>query len=357
MTRLVYRRAAAVSIGLALGLFLLLAASSAWAQPTHRHSPDTVLVRFAPGTPPFEQALAHALAGARPRKSFTIVEGLHVVRLPPGMPVKTALDAYRRHPAVLYAEPNWIVEHQATPNDPHFGELWGLNNTGQSGGVPDADIDAVEAWSITTGSSDVVVAVIDTGVDYNHQDLSGNMYRNARDCNANGVDDDGNGRIDDCFGIDTVNNDSDPMDDAGHGTHVSGTIGALGNNGVGVVGVNWTVRIMACKFLDDFGSGTIDGAIDCLEYVKLMKDRGVNVVATNHSWSGGGFSQALYDAIEAHLQRGILFVAAAGNQTNDNDVTPRYPASYSLPNVLAVAATTRTDAIAGFSNFGRRTVH
>src|SRR2546425_2164133 len=257
----------------------------------------------------------------------------------------------------LYAEPDWIVEHQAAPNDPSFGSLWGLNNTGQSGGVPDADIDAVEAWNITTGSSDVVVAVIDSGVDYNHQDLSGNMYRSARDCVANGIDDDGNGVIDDCVGIDTVNNDSDPMDDAGHATHVSGTIGALGNNGVGVPAVNWTVRIRACKFLNASGSGTTGDAIDCLEYVKLMKDRGVNVVATNNSWGGGGFSQSLRDAIEAHLQRGILFIAAAGNNSSDNDVTPAYPAGYNLPNILAVAATTRTDALASFSNFGRRTVH
>ncbi|PYM93048.1 MAG: peptidase S8 [Candidatus Rokuibacteriota bacterium] len=352
------RRRAGVRVGLVLGVsFLLLGASSVAAQPLPRHAPDTVLVRFAPSTPPSEQALAHALVGARVLKSFTIVEGLHVVRLPPGMRVKAALEAYRRHPAVVYAEPDWIVERQTTPNDPSFGELWGLNNTGQSGGVPDADIDAVEAWNITTGSSDVVVAVIDTGVDYNHQDLSANMYRSARDCVINGIDDDGNGQIDDCFGIDTANNDSDPMDDHGHGTHVSGTIGAVGNNGVGVVGVNWTVRIMACKFLNASGSGTTSDAIDCLEYVKLMKDRGVNIVATNNSWGGGGFSQALLDAIEAHLQRGILFIAAAGNNSSDNDVTPAYPAGYNLPNILAVAATTRTDALASFSNFGRRTVH
>ncbi|PYN52004.1 MAG: hypothetical protein DMD94_23885 [Candidatus Rokuibacteriota bacterium] len=351
------RLAAVPLLGLLLLLSLLLPTLGVAAQTPPRYSPDTILVRFKASAPPAEQALAHAAIGARVYKSFTIVEDLHAVRLPRGMRIKDALRHYRRHPAVLYAEPDWIVEHQAAPNDPSFGSLWGLNNTGQSGGVPDADIDAVEAWNITTGSSDVVVAVIDTGVDYNHQDLSGNMYRSARDCVANGIDDDGNGVIDDCVGIDTANNDADPRDDAGHGTHVSGTIGALGNNGVGVAGVNWTVRIMACKFLDASGSGTIGDAIDCLEYVKLMKDRGVNVVATNNSWGGGGFSQSLLDAIEAHLQRGILFVVAAGNNASDNDVTPSYPAAYNLPNILAVAATTRTDALASFSNFGRRTVH
>src|SRR5437867_7705804 len=275
------------------------------------------------------------------------------------MRVKDAIEFYRRRPDVLYAEPNWIVDAQVVPSDPSFSSLWGLNNTGQNGGIPDADIDAPEAWDITTGSSDVVVAVIDTGIEYTHPDLAANMFRNELDCNSNGIDDDGNGLVDDCFGIDTANNDSNPMDDAnpGHGSHVAGTIGAVGNNAVGVVGVNWAIRLMACKFLGSTGSGTTADAIDCLEYVKLMKDRGVNIVATNNSWGGGGFSQALFDAIEAHRARGILFVVAAGNELSNNDTTPSYPASYSLSNILAVAATTRTDALASFSNFGRRAVH
>src|SRR5439155_6983308 len=175
--------------------------------------------------------------------------------------------------------------------------------------------------------------------------------------NSNGIDDAGNGQIDDCFGIDTLNNASNPLDDNDHGSHVAGTIGAVGNNGVGVVGVNWTVRLMACKFLNASGSGPTSDAIDCLEYVKLMKDRGVNIIATNNSWGGVGFSQALLDAIEAHRQRGILFIAAAGNSGLNNDFTPVYPANYYLPNVISVAATTRTDGQAFFSNFGRRTVH
>src|SRR2546425_4968054 len=187
------------------------------------------------------------------------------------------------------------------------------------------------------------------------------MFRNELDCNSNGIDDDGNAKGDDGSGIASANNDSNPMDDAnpGHGTHVSGTIGAVGNNAVGVVGVNWTVRLMACKFLGATGSGTTADAIDCLEYVKLMKDRGVNIVATSNSWGGGGFSQALFDAIEAHLHRGILFIAAAGNTNpgSNNDAKPFYPAAYYLPNIISVAATTRMDALASFSNFGRRTVH
>src|SRR3989441_4558242 len=344
---------------LLLLLSLLFPNASATAQPTPRHAPDTILVRFKASALPADQALVHALVGAHVYKSFRSVEGLQAVRIPPGMRVKDAIEFYRRRPDVLYAEPNWIVDAQVVPSDPSFSSLWGLNNTGQSGGIPDADIDAPEAWDITTGSSDVVVAVIDTGIDYTHPDLSANMFRNELDCNSNGIDDDGNGQVDDCFGIDTANNDSDPMDDANpsHGSHVAGTIGAIGNNALGVVGVNWTVRLIACKSLGATGSGTTADAIDCLEYVKLMKDRGVNIVATSNSWGGGGFSQALYDAIGAHLQRGILFIAAAGNAKSDNDTTPFYPAAYYLPNVTSVAATTRTDALASFSNFGRRTVH
>src|SRR2546422_8231930 len=346
---------------LLLLLWLLFPNASATAQPTPRHAPDTILVRFKASALPADQALVHALVGAHAYKSFRIVEGLQAVRIPPGMRVKDAIEFYRRRPDVLYAEPNWIVDAQVVPSDPSFSSLWGLNNTGQNGGIPDADIDAPEAWDITTGSSDVVVAVIDTGIDYTHPDLSANMFRNELDCNSNGIDDDGNGLVDDCFGIDTANNDSNPMDDAnpGHGSHVAGTIGAVGNNAVGVVGVNWTVRLMACKFLSATGSGSTADAIDCLEYVKLMKDRGVNIVATSNSWGGGGFSQALFDAIEAHLHRGILFIAAAGNANpgSNNDTKPFYPAAYYLPNVISVAATTRTDALASFSNFGRRTVH
>ncbi|MGB7220414.1 MAG: S8 family serine peptidase, partial [Vicinamibacterales bacterium] len=245
----------------------------------------------------------------------------------------------------------------AVPNDPQFGTLWGLRNTGQSGGTAGADIRATEAWNLTTGSSNVVVAVIDTGIDPFHQDLAANVFQNTADCNTNGVDDDGNGFVDDCNGIDTVNHDSYPFDDNGHGTHTAGTIGAVGNNSIGVVGVNWTVRLMACKFLDASGSGSSSNAIACLDYVALMKDRGVNIVASNNSWGGGGFSQALYDAIDAQRQRGILFIASAGNGSLDSDRTPQYPAGFSLPNVIAVAATTRTDGLASFSNYGKHTVH
>jgi subtilisin family serine protease len=319
--------------------------------------PNELIVRLADGGSAVKLAALLAKVGAVGVKNFETVDGLYVIALRPTMSVASASQLARQLEGVVYAEPNYIVKTQTVPNDPSFGTLWNLHNTGQDGGTPGADIHAPEAWDLKTGSSNVVVALLDTGIDYNHQDLAANMFRNEADCNTNGIDDDGNGSIDDCYGIDTANHDSDPFDDNGHGTHTAGIVGAAGNNGLGVVGVNWTVRLMPCKFLDNKGSGSTADAVTCLGYVARMKDLGVNIVATNNSWGGGGFSQALYDAIDAQRQRGILFIAAAGNSGSDNDATPTYPASYDLPNVIAVASTTRTDALSSFSNRGRRTVH
>jgi subtilisin family serine protease len=324
---------------------------------------DEIIVKFREGVDEYQKDLARFRVSGTRKKIFKVIHGLEVVKLSRGVSVKEAIDLLRQDPEVLYAEPNYILRTTTlTPNDTRFGEMWGLNNVGQSGGTPDADIDAPEAWDHTTGSSDVIVAVIDSGVDYNHPDLSANMFRNTADCNNNGIDDDGNGFVDDCFGIDTRNHDSDPMDDNNHGTHVAGTIGAVGNNNRGVVGINWNVQIMACKFVNASGSGTTDDAIDCLEYVKTMKDRGFNIIATSNSWGGGDFSQALADAIESQRQSGMLFITAAGNGNFfglglNNDQTPFYPCNYYLPNVICVASTTRTDGRSSFSNYGRRTVH
>jgi len=327
-------------------------------------APAELLVRFRSDASKAAINQVHSALGARVLRTFQIVPNLQLVRVPAG--VAEARELYEKDPTVLYAEPNYVyrIAQQATltPDDSQFSQLWALHNTGQTGGTPDADIDAPEAWDISTGSSDVVVATIDSGVDYNHPDLADNVWRNTPECNGiPGIDDDHNGFVDDCYGVDMANNDSDPLDDHGHGTHVAGIIGARGNNSVGVVGVNWNVQIMACKFLNSSGSGFTSDAIRCLEYVKLMKDRGVNIVATNNSWGGGGYSQALYDAIAAHMSAGILFIAAAGNNGRDNDTSGVYPASYYLPNVIAVAATDHNDDLATFSsggsNYGAHTVH
>ncbi|HTF23719.1 MAG TPA: FG-GAP-like repeat-containing protein [Candidatus Limnocylindria bacterium] len=266
------------------------------------------------------------------------------------------MRAYRQNRNVLYAEPNYIYHALTTPNDPKFSQLWGLQNTGQNLGTAGADIHAPQAWSLSTGSSNVVVAMIDTGIDYNHEDLRANVWSNPTSYSAT-IDGVSINCAAGTHGFNAVKATCDPLDDNGHGTHVSGTIGAVGNNGIGVAGVNWSVQILACKFLDASGGGTLSDAITCLDFVKAMKDRGANIVATNNSWGGGGFSQALSDAIQAQQKDGILFIAAAGNDSSDNDLVPTYPSDYFLPNVISVAATTRFDWLADFSNTGAHTVH
>ena len=211
------------------------------------------------------------LKTAKVTKEYKLVHGLSLVELPPNITAGEALSVLNNTPGILYAEPNYKLKALSIPNDTRFSELWGMHNTGQSGGTPGADIDAPEAWDIATGSSDIIVAVIDTGVDYTHPDLAANMWVNQAELNGTaGVDDDGNGYVDDIYGYDFYNNDGDPKDDHYHGTHVAGTIGAVGNNGLGVAGVCWNVKIMALKFLNSGGSGYTDGAIECIQYAILM---------------------------------------------------------------------------------------
>ena len=327
-----------------------------------------LLVKFKGNVPQATIARLNEGVGAQVLREFGIVRGLYYIKMTP-RDFERALDEYGSSPYVEYVEPNYRVRALATPNDTEFDYLWGMHNTGQTGGTVDADIDAPIAWNTTTGSQDVVVAVIDTGVDYTHVDLATNMWRNSGEIPGNGLDDDGNGIVDDVHGLNVVGvayggpgcagkpTVGDPMDDQGHGTHCAGTIGAAGNNARGVVGVNWQVQIMAGKFLDAYGSGGMAGAVMCLEYVLGMKSRGVNVVATSNSWGGGPYSRALFDAIAAHQAAGILFIAAAGNDSSDNDGLPSYPGSYPIPNVISVAATDHNDNLASFSNYGRYSVH
>ena len=282
------------------------------------------------------------------------IDLLYAAELPEEIAQEDALAQLKRDPRVEYAEPNYIVKTFQTPpslpNDPLFPQLWGLHNTGQTGGATDADIDAPEAWGIMNASN-VIVGVIDTGVDYAHEDLLPNMWKNPGEVGGDGIDNDQNGFIDDVYGWDFANNDNDPMDDFGHGTHVAGTIGAAGTNSVGVVGVNWQAKIAAIKFLNAGGSGTIENAVKAVQYANLM-----GFPVTSNSWGGGGFSQALYDAIAATGQNGYLFVAAAGNSGANSDQFLMDPAAFDLPNIISVAATDHNDAKAGFSNYGLQSV-
>ncbi len=273
------------------------------------------------------------------RKAVTT--NLWRVRVPAGSSIETVLALHGGDAGVSIAEPNYIVRATATPNDPSYGSLWGMKK-----------IQADLAWDVQKGSAAVVVADIDTGVDYAHPDLAANMWRNPGEIAGNGMDDDGNGFADDVYGYDFVNTDADPMDDNGHGTHTAGTVGAVGNNGVGVVGVNWTVRIMALKFLSASGSGSTFDAVECTNYATRM---GAKVM--NNSWGGGGASSTLQAAIEDANAAGALFAAAAGNSKKNNDRFPYYPASYNVPNVIAVAASDSSDNLASFSSYGKTSVH
>lgn len=272
---------------------------------------------------------------------------------------------------VEWAEPNFRIElsdpsafrREAAyqddpaggPNDPQFGDQWALANLGQQGGKKDADIKALDAWKTTTGSEDVVVAVLDTGVDLNHADLSGNMW--FRPANLSPYNDPQLGRMNDIYGFDGTSDLPDPMDDNGHGTHCAGIIGAVGDNGEGIAGVNWRVKIMPLKFLGRNGSGNASDAIAAINYAIERKSSGVNIRVISASWGSMRRSKALEATIRAAGEAGILFVAAAGNDGSDNDRRPHYPSNYELPNVISVAALDRNDTLASFSNFGAKTVH
>ncbi len=250
----------------------------------------------------------------------------------------------------LYREPSDNI-----PNDPHFAEQWALNNDGRDGGKAGADLKALQAWAKSKGSREVVVAVLDTGVDYNHLDLTSNMW--VRPDNLPQYVDSELGTYNDLQGFDANSNVADPMDDNGHGTHCAGIIGAEGNNNEGIAGINWNVEIMPLKFLGRGGFGSTKDAIEAINYAIDRKQKGVNLRVISASWGSTQNSKALEDVIRAAGENGILFVAAAGNASTDNDKRPHYPSNYDLPNVISVAALDRTDSLASFSNFGARTVH
>ncbi|MCY3011471.1 MAG: S8 family serine peptidase [Planctomycetota bacterium] len=303
---------------------------------------DSLLVQFR-DTNAANASIGQSIAGTRIDSQLT-TDGWYSVSVPVGTSMQQALAFWQSHPNVAIVTPDFELTTQSIPNDPSFGSLWGLSNNGSQGGLLNADINIEPAWALGTATS-IVTAVIDTGVDYTHPDLASNIWSNTDEVAGNGIDDDGNGFVDDVRGWDFVNNDSDPMDDNGHGTHVAGTIGAVGNNGIGVTGVAWTASIMPLKFLDQSGSGSLSDAIKAIQYARV---NGAKII--NASWGGGGFSSALQSAISQFITSGGLFVAAAGNEATNNDVTPSYPANYQ--GVISVGASTRTDTRASFSNYG-----
>ena len=281
-----------------------------------------------------------------------------------GLSLEQTLRMLRSDPAIEWAEPNFRRYPQRVPNDPLFPSQWHLRNTGQEGGTPGADIQADNAWNITTGDSRVVVAVIDTGIDYNHPDLRANMWTNRGEdwlpgggAGHNGVDDDGNGYVDDYYGINVVEGPpGDPIDTDGHGTHVAGIIGARGNNSLGVSGINWNIALMPLKFIGTLG-GDVAGVIECVAYILDQKRKGIPIKIVNASYGGSNYSAFEKEAYEALRDEGILIAASAGNAGADLDGgVQNFPSSYGLENIISVAATTRYDQLAGFSNYGQNSV-
>ena len=312
-----------------------------------------ILLQFSPTLNAEQRRSVLRGRNATPIRWFEAL-GIEHARVPPGIAVAAAVGGFRGLPGVLNVQPNYIRRAipGPPPNDPFWldGSMWGLNK-----------IQAPAAWTnFTAGDGSVIIADIDTGVDYTHPDLAANIWRNPFEIPNNGFDDDGNGYVDDVHGIDSVNHDSDPMDDQGHGTHTSGTIAAVGNNGIGVTGVNWNAKVLSCKFLSAEGSGTDAGAIECFDYILAMKMNGVNIRVTSNSWGAqrgsGPPATSLQAAIDAVGAAGIVNVFGAGNDSSNNDVAPFDPASYSSPSIISVASSGSSDRRSFFSNYGATSV-
>ena len=359
----------------ALGLSLLGAMAMNAQAELAEHVPGEVIVKLKSGVN--KSFLNDKSNGLSLKKQ--VRDNLMVVNFDSALKggIESTLAELNSMPEVEYAEPNFIykivkpITHKDivsdllktddqtynTPVDAKFGQLWGLHNTGKNTpggdrGVAGADVDALRAWGITKGDRSIKIAVIDTGIDYRHPDLADNMWVNDAELNGQpGVDDDGNGYVDDIHGYDFANNDGDPMDGHSHGTHCAGTIGAS-HNAIGVAGVMADVEFVGVKFLTDRGSGSTADAIESIDYATKV---GVDIMS--NSWGGGGRSQALHEAIERANAEGIIFTAAAGNSSTDNDSRPHYPSNYEVDNVISVAASTSADTLASFSCYGRRTVH
>ncbi len=351
------------------GAFKQLSGSES--QPA-KYVPGELIVKFRDAASAATIAAAHSAAGGHTVKTFSAgTSRLHHLKLNPGVAVEDAVSKYQESPAVEYAEPNYLYQASAIPNDTLFTTLWGLHNTGQAvngiGGAAGVDIEAPEAWDLTTGSPNVIIGVVDTGIAYDHSDLAPNMWVNTGEIPNDGIDNDGNGYIDDVNGYDFVNSDPDPMDppdpqgNPGHGTHVAGTIAAVGNNGLGITGVMHTAKLMALKAGDVTLNLTNAAILQAEDYARVNGARAINA---SFGRTGGPCSQAEYDMLSALNTAGVMFLVAAGNDNVSNDVTPSYPAQYSvatacgpgLPNVIAVAAIDQNGNRASFSNFGATSV-
>jgi subtilisin family serine protease len=339
----------------AISLFvvLLCGANFVFAQKSEKAFADgEVLVKFKGGAKPALIARTNAAVGARLVETLGDLDWVRV-KLPAGMTIEEAIENYKKSGEIEAVQPNFYYRLAATPNDPQY------TNAGMYGL---AKISAPGAWDLSTGSASVVVADIDTGMRYTHEDLAANAWTNPGEINGNGIDDDANGFVDDYYGYDFRFNDPDPADQNGHGTHTAGTIGAVGNNGVGVTGVNWNVKLMTIKIYSAAATDSTSAMlVNAYNYVRLMKNRGVNIRVTNNSYGdcpeACGYDQATKDALDALGEAGVLNVFAAGNNARNIDTgAPHYPSSYTSPSILTVASSTSTDDRSSFSNFGTTSV-
>jgi len=367
------KKFAAICVSLILLSFILIPNKNAYSQAKNKskrnYAEGEIIVKLKDSVEPVaDQEIADIMPTARGASVERLTErqrgSINLIRLNGALTVEQAVSQAQSDPRVEYAEPNYLYKTtDITPDDELFSLMWGLSNhSSQSlnGGQTPADISATQAWGITTGSDNLVVAIIDTGVDLSHPDLAANAWVNPREIPGNGVDDDGNGFVDDINGWNFVDRNekvftsSDPR----HGTHVTGTIGAVGNNGIGVAGVAWHVKLMALKFLGSDGNGKSSNAVKAIEYVIDQKKRGTNVRVINASWGGGGESEALRSAIADAGAAGIVFVCSAGNDAVDNDETPEFPSGFAtgLNNMISVASIDERDELSFFSNFGHTSV-
>jgi hypothetical protein len=331
---------------------------------------NRLIIRFKTGITTFAADSIHQTLGIRSQKKLRHLKNIEILDLPKNISLETAQKLYSKNPHVLYAEPDFkirvnpIKSSAVHKKNEQFEKQWALNNVGQKvgkyTGKEDADINGPEAWEITKGDREVVLGIIDTGVNYKHPDLVDNMWNNPGEIPDNGKDDDGNGYVDDVHGINAMAKSGDPLDDNGHGSHCSGIMGGTNAKNEGISGVNQKVSIIGCKFLDADGGGRMSDALACMDYFSKLKTREkypVNIAAINASWGGGGKSKAMEDAIKALGDNGILFVAAAGNDGENNDFVSSYPANYKLANIISVAASNNKDELAYFSNYGKKSVH